>query len=598
MPHPRASDDFANVDIPRDAAGEASPRRRIGRGAPVALALSAIIVVSFTAPLQNAVANGDTRTLSIVHTHTKEAATVTFKRNGVYDREALKKLNWLLRDWRRDEPTDMDPKLFDIVWAVHRDVGASEPVHVVSAYRSPQTNAALRRRSRAVAEHSQHMLGKAMDFYIPDADMAKVRAIGMRLQRGGVGYYPNSYSQFVHLDAGSVRSWPRMSRDQLTSLFPDGKTVHIPRDGKPLPGYDFAKAEILAAGGRVAGEMVADASDEAPGGRRRSFWAALFGGADEEEDAEFVRPASGRTRVAALGPTNSDDSRTFFLNEGRVSETPPAASRAPAPAAPVAAQPEPAEPAAPQVAIAQAPQPAPSPAPAPGVAPPPRPPEFARVASIDPAVAQRTGATPPGWQAGPAGQIAGSPGAIAITVMPEPPRRPGDQAPTGTSVAMPEPPRRPSELATLDSAGLLRLSGTGEQALPPAVAAYAVVAHPVPPPRPVEIASLQPIVPAAPPAPAPVHTAALPAATAPAADRQALGRLFDQAALAGPVARRDKVATVSATHRGQAAPIAPTVSAPPQEIVAGRFSPGAGAVQAGFRGKLVAPMAVVRFTAP
>ncbi len=589
LPHPCASDDDAPI-LARDEAGAASSLNAAFRGV-AAFGLSAIAILGFTAPLQNAVANGDTRTISIVHTHTKETATVTFKRSGVYDREGLKKLNWLLRDWRRDEPTDMDPKLFDLVWAVQRDVGSSEPVHVVSAYRSPQTNAALRRRSRAVAEHSQHMLGKAVDFYIPDADMAKVRAIGMRLQRGGVGYYPNSYSQFVHLDVGSVRSWPRMSREQLTSLFPDGKTVHIPRDGKPLPGYDFAKAEILAAGGRVAGEAVADAGDEAPTGRRRSFWAALFGGADEEEDAEFVRPTSGRARVASLGPTSSDDSRTFFLNEGRVSETPPAPRQAP-----IAVQPAPAAPAAPtapqiQVADAEPPQAA-----VPGVAPPARPPEFARVASLDP------NALPGGWQTGPAGQVVPVPGGIGV-VMPEPPRRPdaGNPAAPATLVAMPEPPRRPADLAALDAAGLLRLSGAMEpslqQGLPGGATAYATVSHPVPPPRPVEVASLQPMV--------PTQTTALPAAApvqpitlASVRDRAALGRLFEQTSLAAAPARRDKVATLAAVHRPAAAPMGNAVAAPPRTVVIGRFAPAAAPVQTGFHGKLVAPMPVMRFGAP
>ncbi|HSH82901.1 MAG TPA: DUF882 domain-containing protein [Herpetosiphonaceae bacterium] len=73
---------------------------------------------------QDAVANGDTRTLPILHTHTGEGASITFRRNGRYDSQALDQLNWILRDWRLDEPTKMDPRLFDIVWEVYRSVGA------------------------------------------------------------------------------------------------------------------------------------------------------------------------------------------------------------------------------------------------------------------------------------------------------------------------------------------------------------------------------------------------------------------------------------------------------------------------------------------
>ncbi len=271
---------------------------------------------------QDAVANGDTRTINIYHEHTKESASITFKRNGYYDQGALKELNWLLRDWRLDEPIRMEPKLFDIVWEVYREVGAAEPIHVVSAYRSPQTNAMLRRRSKAVAEHSQHMLGHAMDFYLPDVAMSRVREVGMRLQEGGVGFYPNAYNPFVHLDAGSVRSWPRMSGGELARLFPDGRTVHMPRDGKPMPGYEEAKATILARGGTVAGYSTVAEGGEETG--RKSLWAMLFGGGGDDEDTDFYRSSASRTkqaastRLAAASPAavsgNSDDSgaRSFF----------------------------------------------------------------------------------------------------------------------------------------------------------------------------------------------------------------------------------------------------------------------------------------------
>src|SRR5829696_5896976 len=154
---------------------------------------------------QDAVANGDTRTLTMFYTHTKESATITFRRNGTYDAAALKQLNWFLRDWRTNGPTQMDPQVFDIVWAVYRDVGADVPIHIISAYRSPATNGMLNRRSKGVAERSQHMLGKAMDISLPGIDMNRVRAAGMRrLQHGGVGFYGSS--GFVHLDVAGVRA--------------------------------------------------------------------------------------------------------------------------------------------------------------------------------------------------------------------------------------------------------------------------------------------------------------------------------------------------------------------------------------------------------
>ena len=256
---------------------------------------------------QDAAANGDTRSLTIFHQHTKESATITFRRNGSYDSEGLRQLNWMLRDWRLDEQTRMEPRLFDLLWEVYREVGSEQPVHVVSAYRAPATNAMLRRRSRAVAEQSQHMAGRAMDFYLPDVSMSRVREIGMRLQRGGVGFYPNSLHPFVHLDAGSVRSWPRMTHEQLARLFPDGRTVHLPRDGRPLAGYEVAKAEILSRGGTVAGLNYADASEEPTTGRQ-SLWAALFGGGGDDEDSDYYRSAASRSR----GPARAAGTRIAY----------------------------------------------------------------------------------------------------------------------------------------------------------------------------------------------------------------------------------------------------------------------------------------------
>lgn len=279
-----------------------------GLGTVLAVSLMSVNTVG------NAIANGDTRSLTIQHMHTQETATITYKVNGQFNRAGLDKLNWMLRDWRRDEPITMDPRLFDVVWEAVQSTGTSDPIHVVSGYRSPTTNAMLRRRSNLVAKNSQHMLGKAMDFYLTDVGMDKVRDVGMRMQRGGVGYYPTSYTPFVHLDVGNVRHWPRMSHDQLARLFPDGKTVHIGTDGKAFPRYDEAYAEIIAAGGSVGGfagdgeESAAVADNGSTGG----FFAWLFGRSpDEDTPPKSARNAQAR-RGGTSAPTqvalNSDDS--------------------------------------------------------------------------------------------------------------------------------------------------------------------------------------------------------------------------------------------------------------------------------------------------
>ncbi|MEO6396129.1 MAG: DUF882 domain-containing protein [Devosia sp.] len=185
------------------------------------------------------------RTLYLHHTHTGETGKFTFRRNGVYDQTVLRQLNIFLADWRTKEPTKMDPALFDLIWTIYQEVGASQPVNIVSSYRSPKTNAMLRAKSSGVAENSQHIRGNAMDIFIPGIELSKLRATAMRHQVGGVGYYPTSGSPFVHVDTGSVRAWPRMTTAQLKKVFPDGRTLHLPVDGKPLSsdGRAYAQAQ-------------------------------------------------------------------------------------------------------------------------------------------------------------------------------------------------------------------------------------------------------------------------------------------------------------------------------------------------------------------
>jgi uncharacterized protein YcbK (DUF882 family) len=239
---------------------------------------------------ESAVANGDTRTIVLSNSHTNESGSFTFMVDGVYDTATLDKLNWFLRDWRLNEPTKMDPKLFDIVWEVYRESGSSQPIDVLSAYRSPQTNAALRRRSRQVAKYSQHMEGKAIDAHFVDVGTAAIRDVAMRMQAGGVGFYPTGITPWVHIDSGTVRYWPRMSRDALARLFPDGKTVFIPADGQPMAGYEQARAEIESRGGAV---QVASAGN-ANGGLFSWLFGARGGGADDEEENGGSEIAAGK----------------------------------------------------------------------------------------------------------------------------------------------------------------------------------------------------------------------------------------------------------------------------------------------------------------
>lgn len=247
-------------------------------------------------------AQAETRTLKLYYIHTKERAEITYKKDGRYIQSGLNQLNRFLRDWRRNEPTKMDPRLFDLVWEAYQRVGGRDYIHVVSAYRSPATNSMLRGRSKGVAKNSQHTLGRAMDFYIPGVKLAKLREAGLKMGGGGVGYYPTSGAPFVHLDVGSVRHWPRMSRKELVSVFPNGGTLHVPSDGKPLPNYEQALAAYKSKG-RTGPTINVAGGGESGEGRTpgRGLLATLFGGgADEEEESgsEFQRLASVSPRDA------------------------------------------------------------------------------------------------------------------------------------------------------------------------------------------------------------------------------------------------------------------------------------------------------------
>ena len=260
------------------------------------IGLTSLLLVAGAGSVHDATALNETRTLSFHHTHSDENLTVTFKRDGRYDEEGLKKLNHFLRDWRSQDSTTMDRHLFDILWEVYRDVDGKKPIQIISAYRSPATNSMLRRRSSGVARASQHMLGHAMDFYIPDVPLEQIRAAGLRLQRGGVGFYPTSGSPFVHLDTGSVRHWPRMTHDQLARVFPDGRTVHLPANGGPLKGYELARADI---------ERRGNGDDAATVGKKPSLFAALFRGgkSNDEDDEGASAPAKSEKPASVMAST-------------------------------------------------------------------------------------------------------------------------------------------------------------------------------------------------------------------------------------------------------------------------------------------------------
>jgi uncharacterized protein YcbK (DUF882 family) len=155
-----------------------------------------------------AVSTAPDRSLSLFHTHTSERLTTAYCCDGEYVARELSEINHLLRDLRVDEVKAIDPQLLDLLYELNNRLDTDQPFHVISGYRTPETNAMLHERGGAqsgVATHSLHIEGKAIDIRVPGIKLEHLRDTAKGLRVGGVGYYPAS--NFVHVDTGRVRYW-------------------------------------------------------------------------------------------------------------------------------------------------------------------------------------------------------------------------------------------------------------------------------------------------------------------------------------------------------------------------------------------------------
>ena len=143
--------------------------------------------------------------LSFEHTHTGDKLKLTYFERGSYIKDALQEINYLLRDYHTDDIHPIDTALLDQLFDLKQTLGVNKPFHIVSGYRSPFTNAQLRKHSHGVAEHSFHMQGRAIDIRVEGVQTKTIRNAALAMARGGVGYYP--HNNFVHLDTGEFRTW-------------------------------------------------------------------------------------------------------------------------------------------------------------------------------------------------------------------------------------------------------------------------------------------------------------------------------------------------------------------------------------------------------
>ena len=148
---------------------------------------------------------GEPRRLRFYHTHTGEKLDVVYHEDGAYLPDALRELDYLLRDFRSGDVAGIDSALLDFLHASQQRLGSKGTYEIISAYRSPATNELLRRRGGGVAKRSMHLQGRAIDVRLTGVDTRTLRRAARELARGGVGYYAKS--DFVHLDTGRVRWW-------------------------------------------------------------------------------------------------------------------------------------------------------------------------------------------------------------------------------------------------------------------------------------------------------------------------------------------------------------------------------------------------------
>lgn len=183
-------------------------RRGFLRAASGGLGLAAVASAGILTPTRGATARlteRGARELTFVNLHTGERVSAAYKVDGRLDPGALRDVNYVLRDWRTDEVTDMDVDTLDFIFDLQQTLGSNSPVEVISGYRSPRTNAMLAARSNGVARRSLHQFGKAVDINLPDQNLLDIAQTAFRMGRGGVGVYRRS--GFVHVDSGRHRKW-------------------------------------------------------------------------------------------------------------------------------------------------------------------------------------------------------------------------------------------------------------------------------------------------------------------------------------------------------------------------------------------------------
>ena len=183
--------------------GPSRPKRRVllRQGLAAALVLASPGIARAALALRS----GEPAEISFYNTHTSERLEVVYRDANGYLPDAMAAVSHILRDHRNDEIKPIDPALLDQLHRIGAVLGTDQPFHVISGYRSPETNAKLAAASNGVARHSMHLEGRAIDIRLPGKPLTQLHRAALALHAGGVGAYPSS--DFVHIDTGRVRTW-------------------------------------------------------------------------------------------------------------------------------------------------------------------------------------------------------------------------------------------------------------------------------------------------------------------------------------------------------------------------------------------------------
>ena len=172
---------------------------------PEVLDASEVPEASETSDVSESSETSEVRDLHFYNVNSREDLKITYWKDGWYIPEALSEINHIFRDSRTGKVKPIKKELLDLLYNVRQNVDFDKPFQIVSGYRTPRSNAILRRRKRGVAKNSLHMYGKAVDIRVPGVSLRKLKREVKKLEQGGVGYYPRA--NFLHVDIGEVRYW-------------------------------------------------------------------------------------------------------------------------------------------------------------------------------------------------------------------------------------------------------------------------------------------------------------------------------------------------------------------------------------------------------